>query len=66
MNTEIMKSNEIAFLVMTSNLQCEVKEKIGRRLVDDEIETAKKDLEYGFLATADAVYNTIPIEMINT
>ena len=58
-----MNSN-IIFQITEEDLQYEAMEKIGRKLSNDEIEIAKKGLEWGLLTTIDVVYNTIFKEMI--
>jgi len=39
-------------------------ERLGRELTEDEIEVAKKGLEYGLLTGIDSVYGAIFDEMI--
>jgi hypothetical protein len=63
-NFEI-KNADIIFAITVEDLQYEAKEKIGRKLTDEEIEIAKKGLEYGIGDIAlDITYNTIFTEMI--
>ena len=57
-------SKEYIFAISFEDLQYEAKEKIGRELAEEEIEIAKKGLEYGLLTDIDTVYNTIFKEMI--
>lgn len=57
-------NKEYIFTISFEDLQYEAKEKIGRELTEDEIEVAKKGLEYGLLTDIDTVYNTIFKEMI--
>jgi len=61
---ESFTKNEIVFAITVEDLQNEANEKIGRKLNDDEIEVAKKGLEFGLLTDIDSVYNTILFEMI--
>lgn len=63
---ETLQSEEIIFAITKEDLQFEAKEKIGRELTDDEIEIAKKGLEFGLLSGIDTVYNTILKEMIKS
>ena len=57
-------SNKILFLITEEDLQNEAKEKIGRKLTADEMETAKKGLESGIMTGIDIIYRTILFEMI--
>lgn len=62
MNKE--KSQEYVFAISLEDLQYEAKEKIGRELTEEEVEIAKKGLQYGLLTGIHIVYNTIFYEMI--
>ena len=57
--------HNIIFQITEADLQNEAMEKIGRKLTENEIEIAKKGLDWGLLTGIDAVYNTIFTEMIN-
>lgn len=57
-------SNEIIFAITKEDLQYEAIEKLGRTLTDEEIQTARKGLEFGLLTDIDAVYSAIFNEMI--
>jgi len=61
---ETLQATEIVFAITKEDLQYEAKEKIGRELTDEEIQTAKKGLESGLLTDIDTVYKTIFSEMI--
>lgn len=61
---ETMISNDIVFAITKNDLQYEAKEKIGRELTDEELQVAKKGLEFGLLTDIDTVYQTIFSEMI--
>ncbi len=56
--------NEIIFAITMEDLQFKAKEKIGRKLTDEEIIIAKKGLENGLLTDIDTVYSTIFTEML--
>jgi hypothetical protein len=56
--------NEIIFAVTKEDLQFEAKRKIGRELTDEEIDIARKGLNWGLLTGIDFVYDTIFFEMI--
>ncbi len=58
------QDNEFVFAISLEDLQSEAIQKIGRELTDDEVEIAKKGLEYGLLTDIDTVYNAIFEEMI--
>ena len=60
-----LSENEIVFAITVKDLQNEANEKIGRNLTWDEINIAKKGLEWGLLTDIDTVYNAIFDEMIN-
>jgi len=57
-------NNNIIFSITAEDVQMEAIEKIGRKLTDDEMQTAKKGLEFGILTGIDIVYKTIMREMI--
>jgi len=61
---EDLESKEIIFAITKEDLQNEAKEKIGRELTYEEIQIAKKELEFGLLTDITTVYNTIFSEMI--
>lgn len=58
-------NNEILFLISKETVQHEALNTIGRKLTDDELEIAKKGLEWGLTTDIQTVYNTIFHEMIN-
>jgi hypothetical protein len=57
-------NSEYVFAISVEDLQYEAKEKLGRKLTEEEIEIAKKGLEYGLLTGIDSVYGAIFEEMI--
>ena len=60
-----MKNDELIFRISIQDLQDEAKERIGRILSEDEIDTARKGFEFGLGSIAlDVTYNTIFTEMI--
>jgi hypothetical protein len=59
-----LQSSEIIFAITKEDLQNEAKGKIGRKLAEEEIEIAKKGLQFGLLTDIDSVYNAIFTEMI--
>ena len=59
-----IQTNENVFVITKQDLQYEAKEKIGRKLTEEEIEIAKKGLECGLLTDVDSVYRAIFTEMI--
>ena len=61
-----MKQNDdILFAITVEDLQNEAKERIGRKLSEEEICIAKKGIEWGLGdITLLATYNTIFTEMI--
>lgn len=61
---EAFKKNSLVFSITEKDLQIEANEKIGRNLTEDEIQTAKKGLEFGLLTNIDTIYKTIFFEMI--
>lgn len=63
MNETISKEN-LLFYITKSTIQQEAMNKMGRELNEEEIEVAKKGLEWGLLSSIDVVYNTIFTEMI--
>ena len=52
------------FAISIEDLQFEAKEKLGRKLTEEEILIAKKGLENGLLTSIDIVYSAIFSEMI--
>lgn len=58
------KTSKIIFSITEEDIQNEAEGKIGRKLTDDEIETAKKGLESGIMTGIDIIYRTILFEMI--
>lgn len=62
---EILQENEVVFVITKEDLQYEAKEKLGKELTEEEIEIAKKGLQFGLLTDIDTIYNTIFFEMIS-
>lgn len=60
----MMNTKEIIFAITIEDLQYKAKEKIGRKLSNEEIEVAKKGLDAGLLFDIDIVYDTIFSELI--
>lgn len=54
----------MVFAISLEELQQAAIEKLGRPLDDDEIQVAKKGLEFGLGTSIDVVYETIFFEMI--
>ena len=61
---DVAKVNNTVFSISVEDLQYEALEKLGRELSEDEIDIAKKGLEWGILTGIDSIYNTIFTEMI--
>lgn len=61
---EQLNGNQMVFAITIDDLQTEAREKIGRELTDEEIDIAKKGLEFGILTSIDTIYTTIFTEMI--
>jgi ribonucleotide reductase beta subunit family protein with ferritin-like domain len=61
---ELMNKDEPIFLITLEDIQNEAMEKIGRTLTEEEVEVARKGLEFGLLTGIDTVYQTIFSEMI--
>ncbi|HBE44517.1 MAG TPA: hypothetical protein DDW17_03445 [Deltaproteobacteria bacterium] len=59
-----MNKEEAIFLITLEDIQNEAMEKIGRTLTEEEVEVARKGLEFGLLTGIDTVYQTIFSEMI--
>jgi hypothetical protein len=56
---------DIIFSITVEDLQKEAIERIGRKITDDEINIAKKGIEWGIVDSALSItYNTIFTEMI--
>ena len=63
----IMKTfseDNLLFSISKEDIQFEALEKIGRTLTGEELEIAKKGLEWGLLTDIDSVYSAIFEEMI--
>jgi hypothetical protein len=56
--------NNIIFAITIEDLQEFAMDKIGRELTEEELNIAKKGLEWGLLTNIETVYNTIITEMI--
>ena len=52
-------NSELVFAISLEELQFEAKERIGRELSEEEIEVAKKGLQYGLLTSIDVVYGAL-------
>jgi len=61
---ELINKEEPIFLITLEDIQNEALEKIGRTLTDEEVQVARKGLEFGLLTDIDTVYKTIFFEMI--
>jgi hypothetical protein len=61
---ETTEKDKLVFSITVEDLQSEALEKIGRTLTDEEIQAAKKGLEFGLYTDIDTVYATIFFEMI--
>lgn len=61
---ETIDKDDILFYISKETLQYEAMEKIGRYLTEEELDIAKKGLEWGLMTGIDIVYNTILFEMI--
>ena len=58
----IMKTfseDNLLFSISKEDIQFEALEKIGRTLTNEELEIAKKGLEWGLLTDIDSVYSAI-------
>lgn len=61
---ETIDKEDILFYISKETLQYEALQKIGRYLTDEELDIAKKGLEWGLMFDIETVYNTILFEMI--
>lgn len=61
---ETTEKNKLVFSITLEELQSEALEKIGRTLTDEEIQVARKGLEFGLYIDINTVYTTIFSEMI--
>ena len=61
---ETIDKEDILFYISKESLQYEAMQKIGRYLTDEELNIAKKGLEWGLMTDIDTVYNAIMFEMI--
>ncbi|KCZ70638.1 hypothetical protein ANME2D_02659 [Candidatus Methanoperedens nitroreducens] len=61
---ETIKKEEVLFYITKETIQYEAMQKIGRYLTDEELDVAKKGLEWGLMTDIDTVYNAILFEMI--
>lgn len=57
-------SNKILFSVTTEDLQQETERYIGRRLTDDELDTAAKGIESGLSFGLDIVFKAAIEELV--
>ncbi|MCC7210507.1 MAG: hypothetical protein IT451_01525 [Candidatus Brocadia sp.] len=61
---ETTEKNKLVFSITLEELQSKALEKIGRTLTDEEIQVARKGLEFGLYTDINTVYTTIFSEMI--
>jgi hypothetical protein len=61
---ETIDKDDILFYISKETLQYEAMQKIGRSLTEEELDVAKKGLEWGLMTDIDTVYNAILFEMI--
>lgn len=61
---ETIDKDDILFYISKENLQYEALQKIGRYLTEDEMDVAKKGMEWGIMTDIETVYNTILFEII--
>ncbi len=61
---EKINKEELLFYVSKETMQDEAMRTIGRYLTDEELDVAKKGLEWGLTFDIETVYNTILFEMI--
>lgn len=61
---ETTEKNKLVFSITLEELQSKALEKIGRTLTDEEIQVARKGLEFGLYIDINTVYTTIFSEMI--
>ena len=62
---ETIKLKDLLFGITKEDVQIKAMEKIGRRLAEDELKTAEKELEAGLAFDIDAVYSAIFDEIVN-
>ena len=60
----VLSNNNLLFSISKETMQAETIEKIGRILNYDELNIAKKGLEFGLMTSIDIVYDTILFDMI--
>ena len=56
--------DNLLFSISEEDMQFEALEKIGRTLTGEELEIARKGLEWGLLTDIDSVYNAIFEKML--
>lgn len=61
---ETTEKDKLVFSITLEELQSKALEKIGRTLTDEEIQVARKGLEFGLYTDINTVYTTIFSEMI--
>lgn len=61
---ETIEKDKLVFSITLEELQNEALGKIGRTLTDEEIQVARKGLEYGLCIDINTIYATIFSEMI--
>ena len=59
-----IKLDDLLFGITKEDVQIRAMEKIGRRLMEDELKIAQKGLESGLTFDIDAIYSAIFDEMI--
>ena len=57
-------TEELLFYISKEIIQAAALEKIGRTLTEEELDIAKKGLEWGLLTDIDSVYNAIFDEIV--
>ncbi len=56
-NMETINKEELLFYIDKETMQYEAKQKIGRYLTEEELDIAKKGLEWGLMTDIDTVFN---------
>ena len=60
---ETINKDDILFYISKETMQYEAMEKIGRSLTDEELDVARKGLDWGLMTDIETVYNAILSEM---
>lgn len=61
---ETIQKDDLVFYISKDMVQEEARQRLGRSLNFDEIETCKKSLEWGLMTGIDIVFQTIFTEVI--